>query len=487
MENSKSNLFLEKESLGKLLCKFCIPTIISLLVATLYNIVDQIFIANADYLGSYGNAANSVVFPLTLVAMGLAMLIGDGCCTIASMAQGAGDETRARRVVGSSITTLVIMGLILTAVYLIFPEPILRLFGGGVNERTFELSKEYLFWIALGIPFYMFGQAMNPIVRADGNPRFAMIVTAVGAAINIVLDPIFIYGCKWGMFGAALATIIGQIIVAVIFIVYAFRMKTFKLNADCMKPRMNLMKKVVPQGVTSMLIQFAIVLSMAVVFRAIETFGAKDPTFSQEQYAHIPTAVCGITMKFFQVTISVAVGLVSGCFSIAGYNLGAHRPDRVRKLMKLMLTIQLIYGAIISILFLVFPLQFANMFGAQAEGQVYTDYAVKCIRIFMGASVLSCFNKGVCIYSQAIGNVKMGTFLSMLREIAFGAGLPYLLCVFIGLDGILWFMPAADITVAIIGLFVVISTNKKLKKMETEMADDIKASIARCNAQESAV
>ena len=482
MENTKSNLFLEKEPLGRLLAKFGIPTIVSLLVATLYNIVDQIFIANADYLGSYGNAANSVVFPLTLVAMGLAMLLGDGCCTIASMAQGAGDDTRARRVVGTSITTLVITGIVLMAVYLIFPEPIINLFGGGVNERTFELAKEYLFWIALGIPFYMFGQAMNPIVRADGNPRFAMIVTTIGAVINIVLDPIFIYGFRLGMFGAALATIIGQIIVAIVFVFYAFRMKTFKLNLDAMKIRPQLLGKVIPQGVTSMLIQFAIVLSMAIVFRAIETFGAKDETFCQEQYAHIPTAVVGITMKFFQVAISVSVGLVSSCFSIAGYNLGAHRPDRVRKLMKLMLTLQLIYGAVISALFLIFPLQFANMFGAESEGPVYTAYAIKSIRIFMGATVLSCFNKGVSIYQQALGNAKMGSFMSMLREIVFGAGLPYLLCVFVGLDGILWFMPLADVVTAILGLFVTINTNKKLKAMEIEMKDDIEASIARCNA-----
>lgn len=466
MDNTKSNLFLEKEPLGKLMSRFCIPTIISLLVATLYNIVDQIFIANADYLGSYGNAANSVVFPLTLVALGIAMLLGDGCCTIASMAQGAADDARARRAVGTSISALVILGIILMAVYLIFPDQVLTLFGGRVNERTFEFAGEYLFWIALGIPFYMFGQAMNPIVRADGNPGFAMIVTTAGAVINIILDPVFIFGLRLGMFGAALATIIGQIAVAAAFAVYAFRMKSFRLDVDSMKIRFKLLKKIVIQGLTSMLIQFAIVLSMAIVFRAIETFGAKDPVFSQEEYAHVPTAVVGITMKFFQVAISVSVGLVSGCFSIAGYNMGAHRFDRVRSLMKLMLTLQLIYGAMISALFLIFPLQFANMFGAQNEGPVYTAYAIKSIRIFMGATVLSCFNKGVSIFQQAIGNARTGSFLSMLREIVFGAGLPYLLCVIVGLDGILWFMPLADIVTAAIGLAVTLKTNRKLKEME---------------------
>mgnify|MGYP000228724694 CR=1 FL=1 len=482
MNNENSGLFLEGAPIGKLIRKFCIPTIISLLVATLYNIVDQIFIANADYLGSYGNAANSVVFPLTLVAMGLAMLLGDGGCTIASIALGAKENDRANKVVGCAVTTLIIAGIALMAVYLIFPDWIIRLFGGGVNERTFELSKEYFFWISLGIPFYMFGQAMNPIARADGSPRFAMIVTTIGAIINVVLDPIFIYGFRWGMFGAALATIIGQIIVAVIFAVYAFRMKTFKLSLSAMRPRWRLLKKILPQGAESMLVQFSIVLSMAIVFRCVEHFGASDPVFSQEQYAHVPTAVIGITMKFFQVAISVAIGLASGCFSIAGYNKGAHRPDRVRKLMNMMLTIQLIYGAVMSAVFLIFPLQFANIFGAEAEGAVYTEYAIKSIRIFLGTTIISCFNKGVCIYQQAIGNLKMGTFLSMLREVVFGAGLPYILCVMMGLDGILWFMPLSDVVAGIISLIVTIRTTKELKKKEIEFADDIKASKERCAA-----
>lgn len=216
--NEKSNAFLETEPVGSLMRRYAIPCIISLLVASLYNIVDQIFIANASYLGSYGNAANTVVFPLTVVALALAVMIGDGCCAFVSISLGSGAHDDAHRSIGCSVILCVIVSLVVTAAYLIFDEPILTMFGGRVNEETFELSKEYFFWITLGIPFYMFGQAMNPIIRSDGSPRFAMAATVSGAVVNIILDPLFIFGFKWGMMGAAVATVLGQVLTAALSI-----------------------------------------------------------------------------------------------------------------------------------------------------------------------------------------------------------------------------------------------------------------------------
>ena len=180
------------ERIGKLMEQYAVPCIISLLVGALYNIVDQIFIANASYLGSYGNAANTVVFPLTVVALAIAVMVGDGCCAFVSMALGRNEVDKAKRSVGNAVVLSVASSLVLTAVYLIFSEPILALFGGTVNEETHVFAKEYFFYITLGIPFYMFGQTMNPIIRADGNPKFAMISTLAGAVINIILDPVFI-------------------------------------------------------------------------------------------------------------------------------------------------------------------------------------------------------------------------------------------------------------------------------------------------------
>ena len=201
--------FLAEEKLGKLMRKYSIPCIISLLVGALYNIVDQIFIANADYLGSYGNAANTVVFPLTVIALAVAVCIGDGCCTMVSSLLGEGRPDKARRSFGNAILITVISSAVITALYLIFSSQLITVFGGRVNSETFSLSKEYFFWITLGIPFYMFGQAMNPVIRADGSPKFAMASTLAGAVINIILDPVFIFVFKWGMSGAAVATVIG--------------------------------------------------------------------------------------------------------------------------------------------------------------------------------------------------------------------------------------------------------------------------------------
>ena len=191
--NKKSNTFLEKEPIGTLMRKYSVPCVISLLVAALYNIVDQIFIANASYLGSYGNAANTVVFPLTIVALAIAVMIGDGCCAFVSISLGAGKKENAHKSIGSAVILCVASGIILTAIYLIFQTQILNMFGGSVNEETFHHAKEYFFWITVGVPFYMFGQAMNPIIRSDGSPKFAMASTLAGAAVNIVLDPIFIF------------------------------------------------------------------------------------------------------------------------------------------------------------------------------------------------------------------------------------------------------------------------------------------------------
>ena len=182
------NQFLGTERIGKLMRQYAVPCIISLLVGALYNIVDQIFIANASYLGSYGNAANTVVFPLTVVALAIAVMVSDGCCVFVSMALGRGEMSKAKRSVGNAVVLSVTSSLVLTAVYLIFADNIIAMFGGTVNEETFHHSQEYFFYITLGIPFYMFGQAMNPIIRADGNPKFAMISTLAGAEINMILD-----------------------------------------------------------------------------------------------------------------------------------------------------------------------------------------------------------------------------------------------------------------------------------------------------------
>ncbi len=463
MNEKQNNDFLEKEGLGKLMRKYAIPCVISLLVAALYNIVDQIFIANASYLGSYGNAANTVVFPLTVVALAIAMMIGDGCCTFVSISLGAKEKDNAHRGIGNSVLSVIAVGIILMAIYLVFQNQILTMFGARVNEETFRLSKEYFFWITLGVPFYMFGQAMNPIVRSDGSPGFAMMTLLAGAILNIIFDPICIYVLHWGMMGAAVATIFGQIVSAIMSLIYLFHMKSVKIRRDSFKIRPDLMKKILPLGITSFLSQISIVLSMAAVLNMVTKYGAMDPIFGQPEYSQIPTAVLGIVMKFFQIVISISVGLAAGCIPIVGYNIGARRNDRVLGLMKRLLIAEAVVGAVASLLFLAFPYQFVAIFGAENESVYYTDFAVKCIRIFLCLLPLSCVNKGTFIFMQSLGKAKQSTALSMMREIVFGVGLPLVLPVFWGLDGILYFMPLADILTLVASVAVIIYTNRLLK------------------------
>ncbi|MCD8236760.1 MAG: polysaccharide biosynthesis C-terminal domain-containing protein [Prevotellaceae bacterium] len=270
----ETNNYLETESLGKLMRKYAIPCIISMLVAALYNIVDQIFIANASYLGSYGNAANTVVFPMTVVAIAIAVMIGNGCCAFVSLSLGSKKKEDAANGVGNAIVSVVVTSLVLTAIYLIFQTPILRLFGADVNEETFRLSKEYFFWITLGIPFYMFGQAMNPIIRSDGNQGYAMAMLLVGAIFNIVFDPICIFVLKWGMMGAAVATIGGQILSAALALAYLFRMRITPLNKQCFTLQKRLIGRILSLGVSDFLSQFSIVLSMAATINMAVKYGA---------------------------------------------------------------------------------------------------------------------------------------------------------------------------------------------------------------------
>ena len=262
---TRDNAFLENEPVGKLMSKYAVPCIISLLVAALYNIVDQIFIANASYLGSYGNAANTVVYPLTVIALAVAVMIGDGACAFVSISLGAGRRENAHKSIGSAILLCVISSLVLTAVYFVFADAILTAFGGRVNEETFRQAKSYFFWITVGIPFYMFGQAMNPVIRSDGSPRFAMVSTLAGAVANIILDPVFIFGFKWGMMGAAVATILGQILTAALAVWYLFHMKAVKLEKSSFGLHLRLAKQYLALGMTSFLSQISLVASMMAI------------------------------------------------------------------------------------------------------------------------------------------------------------------------------------------------------------------------------
>ena len=460
----QSNQHLGAERIGKLMKQYAIPCIISLLVGALYNIVDQIFIANASYLGSYGNAANTVVFPLTIVALAIAVMIGDGCCAFVSISLGKEDTKTARSSVGNSVVMTVASGLVLTAVYLIFSDPIIAMFGGTVNAETFHHSREYFFYITLGIPFYMFGQAMNPIIRADGNPKFAMISTLAGAVINIILDPIFIFLFRWGMMGAAVATVIGQVATAILAIWYLCHMKIIKPGKAHYRLQGAVCGRTLVLGITSFLSQISLVAAMAAINNMLRKYGAMDAIFGQEQYAQIPMAVVGIVMKFFQIVISIVVGMAAGCIPVVGFNMGAEKRDRVRELFTKLLIAEGLVGAVALILVECFPRQLIGIFGAANESAYYMEFAIKAFRTYLCMMIFACVNKACFIFLQAMGKAAASTALSTIREIVFGVGFALLLPIFFGLDGVLYSMPVSDLLTFLVALVLIVGTYRELNQ-----------------------
>ena len=402
----KSNAFLENEKLGKLMRMFAIPCIISLLVGALYNIVDQIFIANATYLGSYGNAANNVVFQ----------------------------------------------------------DQILTMFGGRVNDETFRLAKEYFTWISYGIPFYMFGQAMNPVIRSDGSPRFAMVCTVIGAVFNIIFDPICIYVLKWGMMGAAVATVGGQVITALLSVWYLCHMKAIRLEKRSFGLSGGLMKKYLPLGFTSFLSQISLVASMAAVNNMVVKYSAMDEIFGQAQYAQIPMAVVGIVMKFFQIVISICVGMAAGCIPVVGYNVGAGRKDRVKDLFKMLLTAEFVLGLAGLVIVECFPRSLIGIFGAANESVYYTQFAVKAFRTYLCMMPLATVNKGTFIYMQSLGKAFRSSLLSFIREVVFGVGFALLLPLVFQLNGVLYSMPVSDFLTFVIAVVMILQIFRELKE-----------------------
>ena len=395
-------------------------------------------------------------------------VFGDGCCAFVSISLGRQEMEKAKRSVGNAVMLALGSSLVLTALYLLFANQIIAMFGGTVNAETFHYAQEYFFYITLGIPFYMFGQAMNPVIRADGNPKFAMVSTLAGAVINIILDPIFIFVCKWGMMGAAVATVLGQVVTAVLAIWYLQHMRIIRPTRRDFALNGKLCGRMLTLGITSFLSQISLVAAMAAINNMLRKYGALDVVFGQEQYAQIPMAVVGIVMKFFQIVISIVVGMAAGCIPIVGYNMGAEKKLRVRELFTRLLAAEALVGAVALILAEGFPHQLIAIFGAKNESAYYTDFAVKAFRVYLCMMVLACVNKACFIFLQAVGKALSSTMLSMFREVVFGVGFALLLPKFFGLDGVLYSMPVSDVLTFVISLVIIRKTYQELRESVPE-------------------
>ncbi|MCH5142154.1 MAG: MATE family efflux transporter [Clostridiales bacterium] len=472
MENSQ---FLGTEKISKLMIKFCIPCILSLLVSALYNIVDQIFVGNSE-LSVLGNAATGVVFPIFIIAQAFAWWIGDGCAAYLNISQGRDNSQNAHKAIGTGILFTVVVSLILMAVFYPLQRQILLTFGattdGVINGEFVPGSIDYAityFNIILGFfPVFMAMNMMNAVVRADGAPGWSMASMLAGAVINIILDPVFIYAFHWGMAGAAWATVIGQSVSFIISLLYfVLKTKTFKLYLKSFIPDFKEFSHPVKLGLSSFITQMTIVIISLVCNIMLKKYGALS-VYGE----NIPISIIAIESKVFTVVINIVVGIVLGCQPIIGYNIGAKKTDRVKKLYLNILLSTVAVGLIFTILFEAAPSAVVAIFGQPDPEQVnpanYWKFGVKVFRIFLMLLTFTCTIKMTSIFFQAAGKPVFAIIASLIRDIVLFIPLICVLPIFFGIEGILWAAPIADFFAMAVSAALTVSffkdINKKNKK-----------------------
>lgn len=449
----KEENILGYEKIGKLIRKFAIPCIISLLVNSLYNIVDQIFIGWG--VGYLGNGATNVVFPLTMVCLAFALMFGDGGAAYLSLKLGEKKPKEAAKGVGNAITISVIVSILICVGYLIFLPQLLNLFGCTDNLREYALSYGEI--IVLGLPFMMIGSTLNSIIRADGNPKYAMTSMVAGAILNIILDPIFIFPLNMGVQGAAIATVISQIVTFLMNIFYIKKFKSIKIGKEEFKPQAQVMRKVSALGISSFITQMSIVLVIAFENNLLGKYGAES-----KYGADIPITVLGIVMKISQILNSIIIGIAAGSQPILGYNYGAGKYDRVKKTLKCVLGLSVIISTIAFILFQTIPDKLISIFGSGNE--LYMDFACVAFRTYLMLVICNGVQIPSGIFFQAIGKSAKSAILSLSRQILFLIPAMVIFGSMFGLIGVLYAGPFADGLAFIISGILIIVEMKHLGK-----------------------
>lgn len=466
MNQSENSQFLGTEKIAKLMLKFSIPCVLSLLVSALYNIVDQIFIGNSE-LSALGNAATGVVFPIFIIAQAFAWCFGDGCAAYLSICQGRKDTQSAHKSIGTGIVMTLLASLVLMAVFFPLKVQLLTLF--GASENSIGMAVEYFNIILAFFPVYMLSNMMNAVIRADGSPAVSMLSMLLGAVINIILDPVLIFGLRWGMTGAALATIIGQCVSFLVSFIYFFRTKTFRLTAKSFIPDLRAFSSALKLGTSSFITQMTIVIISLVCNIMLAKYGAMS------QYGvDIPIAIIGIESKVFTVVINLVVGIVLGCQPIISYNIGARNYDRVRQLYKSILLCTLIIGIASTLLFELAPDAVVGIFGTPTNipnPEDYWIFAEKTFRIFLSLVTFTCTIKMTSIFFQAVGKPVQAVISSMIRDIICFIPLILILPTMYGIEGILFAAPAADFIAMIVAASLTVAYMRTLKSEGTSAAE----------------
>ena len=461
---NETNAFLGKEKIGKLLLKFSLPCILSMVIGALYNIVDQLFIGNSE-LGYFGNAATSIVYPITIIVLAFALMWRDGCAAYMSIAQGKKDTSKVNNAIGTCLIASLLMGLIIAMICGFLAEPILTAF--GASGQTLTYAKTYLYTLLPGIPFYLIATMLVSVVRADGSPKYSMIATLTGCFVNIALDPLFVFAFKMGMVGAALATVIGQLSCFIFMLVYFIRgYKTFKLKLSSFKPNFPLLGKASQMGLSSFLTNISTVVLSIVTNILLSKYGS-----TSIYGADIPIAVIGIVFKVFGIIISIAVGVAIGGQPILGCNYGAKNYDRVKETFKLIMIIDVIIGIVATVLVEAIPQYIIQLFGSDG-GNLYIEYACYAFRIYLMLILFACLTKAMAIFFQSIERPFTAIIIALGRDIVLL--IPGLIIASAiggennGVVSMLWGAPISDVISLIIGVFLVINFFKKISKKQSD-------------------
>lgn len=442
--NKETNNPLGVQPVNRLLSQFAIPSIISMLVGSLYNIVDQFFIGQR--VGELGNAATNIAFPLSTSCLALALLIGIGGSSAFNLAMGSGHEKRAVNIMGNAVVLLAGSGLVLSIITLLFLKPLLLFFGSPKSVLPYAM--EYTKITAFGFPFLLLSTGGGHLIRADGRPRITMLCNLVGAVLNTILDALFVFGLNLGMSGAALATIIGQIVSGALAIRYLMHGKTVTIRRENLRIKWENVTRIASLGMAPCSNQVAMMVVQIIMNQSLKHYG------SHSIYGeNIPIACAGIITKVNMIFMSFVIGLSQGLQPIASFNYGAGKKGRVKEAYIKAISIGAVLAVIAFFMFQFFPRQIISIFGDGSE--LYYQFAIRYFHVFLFFTFVNFMQPITSNFFTAIGKPKVGSFLALTRQILFLLPLILLFPLFLGIDGIMYAGPVADCLAAVVCFIMV--------------------------------
>ena len=446
------------EKISKLLRSFAVPSITATLVSSLYNIVDQVFIGQG--VGYLGNAATNVSYPLSTICLAISLLIGIGSASRFSICLGRGDTDQAAKIAGNGVTLMVLAGILYLVLGEVLLTPMLRIF--GATTEVLPYAQSYASIILIGMPFLILTNGISNLIRADGSPKYSMICMVAGAVVNTILDPIFIFVFQWGMFGAALATILGQILSFLLAIRYLWAFRTITLEKECFRPDWRDGLHTLSMGISSSVNQIVITIVQVVLNNSLTYYGAMS-VYGED----IPLAACGIVMKTNAILLSIIVGISQGVQPIIGFNYGARKYDRVKQAYLLAIRWNFVISAVGFLLFQLFPRPIISIFGSGEE--LYFDFAVLFMRTFLFMVIVNGVQVLSSSFFTAIGKALKGLLLSLTRQVFFLIPLILILPLWLGIFGVLLAGPIADFIAFVVSVLLI----KKEFSILKEQADVI--------------